>query len=197
MKEKAIGARLDEIEPKIINPTFRENVGLGNEIGYYIFDYDSKDEYVVRDYIQRIKHKINEVDIKDFKIKEFDIYEIIMQLIDKKGYKEKLIEFEEKKGTEWILKRIREMLAIGTDNDLIINYIKENTEKNDIVFLTGIGKSSFIIRAHSILNSLHSAVDKVPVIMFYPGKYTGQTLELFGQLKGNGYYRAFQLISRV
>ena len=73
MKEKTIGARLDEIEPKITNPTFRENAGLGNEIGYYIFDYDSKDEYVVRDYIQRIKHKINEVDIKDFKIKEFDI----------------------------------------------------------------------------------------------------------------------------
>ena len=199
MKEKSIGARLDEILPKITDKTFRENIGLGNEIGYYIFDYDAKDEYKVRDFIERNKNKINndETNKYDFSIKEYDIYNIIMDLIEEKGFMGKIIDFEKRKGTDWILKRIREMLAIGTDNDLIINYIKENTKENDIVFLTGLGKASFIIRAHSILNNLHSVIDKTPVIMFYPGNYTGQTLELMGSLKGNGYYRAFQLVSRI
>ena len=37
---KTIYERLDEILPIITDKRFRENKGLGNEIGYYIFDYD-------------------------------------------------------------------------------------------------------------------------------------------------------------
>jgi len=197
MKEKSIGQRLDEIEPKITSKEFRESIGLGNEIGYYIFDYDAKDEYVVRDYILRTKNKINGNDSISYKIKEFDIHNIIMEYIDNEEYLDEAINEEKRKGTDWVLRRIRELLSIGTDEDVILNYIKDNTRENDIVFLTGIGKASFIIRGHSILNNLHSIIDKVPVIMFYPGNYTGQTLELMGTVKGNGYYRAFQLISRI
>ena len=31
--------RLDFAEAKIRKPSFRQNKGLGNEVGYYIFDY--------------------------------------------------------------------------------------------------------------------------------------------------------------
>ena len=36
--------RLDIAEKKIKEPKFRENRGLGNEVGYYIFDYPAEDE---------------------------------------------------------------------------------------------------------------------------------------------------------
>ena len=30
-------------------------------------------------------------------------------------------------------------------------------------------------------------------VVFYPGRYDGQSLRLFGKLKNNNYYRAFKL----
>lgn len=38
-----------------------------------------------------------------------------------------------------------------------------------IFFLTGVGKVWPIIRSYAILNVLHAAIDKVPLIKFYPG----------------------------
>ena len=35
---------------------------------------------------------------------------------------------------------------------------------------------------------------QTPLVMFYPGKYDGQSLRLFGKLKNNNYYRAFKLV---
>ena len=34
--------RLDKIEEVIKKPSFRQNKGLGNEVGYYIFDYPAE-----------------------------------------------------------------------------------------------------------------------------------------------------------
>ena len=54
---KTINNRLDELTKKISSPTFLESNGLGNEVNFYIFDYDPEDEYVVREYIEMIKNK--------------------------------------------------------------------------------------------------------------------------------------------
>jgi len=37
-------------------------------------------------------------------------------------------------------------------------------------------------------------LDRVPVIMFFPGSYDGQSLKLFKRFNDDNYYRAFQLI---
>jgi len=37
-------------------------------------------------------------------------------------------------------------------------------------------------------------LDTVPVVMFFPGEYSGQDLHLFGTVKDDNYYRAFQLV---
>lgn len=50
--------RLDAIIPEIEKKSFRENRGLGNEVGYYIFDYQPKYELAIRDYIRFIKEKV-------------------------------------------------------------------------------------------------------------------------------------------
>jgi hypothetical protein len=44
--------RLDKILPKIQEKRFRENKGLGNEIGFYIFDYHPSDELIIRNHIK-------------------------------------------------------------------------------------------------------------------------------------------------
>lgn len=185
--------RLDKILPKIQDKRFRENKGLGNEIGYYIFDYNPAYELVVRNHIKFLHDKINSNEY-DFKIKEFDLYEIVLEIIEEKGYQTKIFEMEKEKGTDYIIKAIKKTLRLTLNNDLVVEYISSRVEKDDIVFITGVGKSWPIIRSHTVLNTLHSVIESVPLIMFFPGTYDGLELKLFGDIKDDNYYRAFKLI---
>ena len=168
--------RLDKAEAMIKKPSFRKNKGLGNEVGYYIFDYPPEQELLVRERV------------------EFDLYEIIIEILKEKGYLEKCYEFEKKRGFDRITKAVGNMLRITAKDSLIVNYIRERTPEKAIVFLVGIGKCYPILRSHTVLNNLHQVIDNVPVVMFYPGKYDGQELILFGEIKDDNYYRAFKLV---
>ena len=192
---KTIYERLDEILPIITDKRFRENKGLGNEIGYYIFDYDPEDEIIVREHIRFLKQKINNEGM-DFYIRELDLYEIMIEILEQKGYLKKVFDMEKKKGTDAILKPIKNTLRLTQKNDLVVEYIREMVQENDVVFLTGIGKIWPIIRSHTVLNVLHSVIDRVPLIMFYPGTYSGQDLNLFDEISDQNYYRAFKLVER-
>jgi hypothetical protein len=187
--------RLDKIMPRILEKRFRENKGLGNEIGYYIFDYDPKDELLVREHISFIKQKVNS-EHSEVKIKEFDLYDIMIEILEQKGYLTKVMEMEATKGSDKIINPIKRTLRLTQKNDLIVDYIKNSVTPNDIVFLTGVGKAWPIIRSHTVLNNLHSAIDNVPVVMFFPGRYDGQELRLFEEFKDDNYYRAFKLVER-
>ena len=63
----SLDKRLDKAEEMIKKPSFRENKGLGNEVGYYVFDYDPRAELEVRNHIAYLKDRINNGN-KDFKI---------------------------------------------------------------------------------------------------------------------------------
>ena len=86
------------------------------------------------------------------------------------------------------------MLRLTNDNNLIVSRIVEQTPDRAVVFLTGVGKAFPFVRSHNILNNLHQVLDRVPVILFYPGRWNGQSLSLFGTIQDGNYYRAFPLI---
>lgn len=185
--------RLDIVEEMIKRPSFRENKGLGNEVGYYIFDYPAEKELIVRERVNYIRKK-NESSIEKYKVVVFDLYDITISILKEKGYLEKCYDFERKYGFERIVKSVSNMLRITSSNSLIIQHIKANTPENAIIFITGIGKCYPILRSHTLLNNLHQVIDNVPVVMFYPGNYDGQELVLFGEIKDDNYYRAFKLV---
>lgn len=185
--------RLNKAEETMKKPSFRQNKGLGNEVGYYIFDYPAEQELFVRERIEYIRKK-NEQSTDEYKIVVFDLYEIIIGILQEKGYLEKCFEFEKKKGFDRITKSVGNMLRITAKDSLIVKYIQEHTPEKAIVLLVGIGKCYPILRSHTVLNNLHQVVDNVPVVMFYPGKYDGQELVLFGEIKDDNYYRAFKLV---
>ncbi len=189
----SIDERLNQIENTIKKDSFRQNKGLGNEVGYYIFDYEPQYEIRVREHIEHLKNKINKSSYP-FKVIEFDIYNIIIEILKEKGYLEKSFKFEEKKGREFTKRAINKLLKLGSETNLIVNNIKDNTPKNSVVFLTGIGKSYPLLRSHNVLNNLHQVLDEVPVVMFFPGEYSGNDLILFGTIHDNNYYRAFPLV---
>ena len=185
--------RLDKAERIIKKPSFRQNKGLGNEVGYYIFDYPAENELLVRERIEYIRQK-NESAIDGFRVVVFDLYNMIIGLLKDKGYLEKCFEFEKSKGFDRITKAVGNTLRVTSADSLLIARIKKETPKNSVVFITGIGKCYPILRSHSILNNLHQVIDDMTVVMFYPGKYDGQELVLFGEIKDDNYYRAFKLV---
>ena len=185
--------RLDAVEQLIKRPEFRENKGLGNEVGYYVFDYPAQQELRVRERVQYMKSK-NSKGTDGFELLVFDLYDILIDLLEEEGFLEQCVEFEKKKGMERIVKAVGNLLQINDDDSLIVKYIQERTPQEAVVFLTGIGKCYPLLRSHKVLNNLHQAMDRVPVVMFYPGKYDGQELVLFGSIKDDNYYRAFRLV---
>ena len=186
-------SRFDKIEPKIKEDSFLKNKGMGNEVGYYIFDYPPEDELIVRQRIHELKEKINNNDY-GFKILEFDLYEMIIQILDSKGYLEKTFKFENDRVRDFTRNAIDKVLKLSLDSNLIVNHIIENSEPDSVIFITGVGKVYPLVRSHNILNNLHQQLDNIPVILFFPGQYTGTDLKLFNTLEGSNYYRAFKLV---
>lgn len=189
-----LNERMDKIEYEIKRPEFIASKGLGNEVNYRVFDYDPEDEIYVRNRTKALINKINGQNL-DFKIKEFDLYDVVIEELEKKGYLEKCFDFE-KKGFERITRAINNLMRTTEKDNLFIEKIRQEASNNTVLFITGVGKCFPILRSHVILNNLHLSIDNVPVVLFFPGRYDGQKLKIFNELKDDNYYRAFQLVER-
>ena len=184
-----INARLDQIIPKIKKEKFIDGRGLGNEISFYVFDYEPEHELVVRDYIKHVKKEFS-YEGSGRRIIEFDLYKMLIEITKEKRIFDRVFEMEEKQGQDALFKA----LTTFAKPDVFLQKIKEQVEEHNVVFLTGVGKVFPFVRSHTILNNLQEVLDKTPVIMFYPGEYTGQSLQLFNKFKDDNYYRAFRLV---
>ena len=184
---------LGKIESEIRKTSFLNGKGLGNEVSYYVFDYDPKDEIIVREYIDKLVKKDKEFG-DGYKLKVYDVYDLMIELLESEGYLEACFEMEKNDGMNYLVESVNDLLRMSDNNDYFTEYIEENTPEKAIVFLTGVGKIFPFVRSHKILNNLHQSFNKAPVVMFYPGKYDGQSLELFGEFKDDNYYRAFPLV---
>ena len=184
---------LGKIESEIGKTSFLNGKGLGNEVSYYVFDYDPKDEILVREYIDKLVKKDKEFG-DEYKLKVYDVYDLMIDLLESEGYLEDCFEMEKNDGMNYLVESVNDLLRMNDDNNYFAEYIEKNTPEKAIVFLIGVGKIFPFVRSHKILNNLHQIFDRSPVVMFYPGKYDGQSLELFGEFKDDNYYRAFPLI---
>jgi hypothetical protein len=181
--------RLELFKEKIKTKDFLECKGLGNEIPYWIFDYEPEKELLVRDTINKL---ISNFESKDsIKIIEINLYNLCLKILSQKITDEKLIQFETKKGSDALLEKVRLILNQEATRKKIAELFKVDY---DLIFLTGVGNAWPMVRAHSVLNNLHSVTGKKPLVLFYPGKFSGLDLSLFGEFKSKNYYRAFQLM---
>lgn len=186
-------ARLNEMETAIRKPSFRQSSGRANEVNYWVFDYPPERELEVREHIAYLKNK-NQGGTDGFELVVFDLYDIIIDFLEQRGFMDKCYGFERKAGISRIVKAVNNSLKVNDDDSLIVRYIKDHTPENAVVFLVGIGKCYPILRSHKVLNNLHQAFVRVPVVMFFPGTYNEQELILFNEIKDDNYYRAFRLV---
>lgn len=188
-----VSTRLDEMEAAIRNPSFRQRSGRASEVNCWVFDYPPEMELEVRKRVEYLKRK-DQASADGFSLVVFDLYDIIMDLLQEKGFLEKCYAFECKAGMDRIVQAVNHSMKISNDDSLIVQYIKDHTPENAVVFLVGIGKCHPILRPHMILNNLHQALARTPVIPFFPGTYNEQECILFNKIKDDNYYRAFRLV---
>ncbi len=185
--------RLNQIREKILSDDFLKKQGLGGDICFWIFDYAPEDELQVREYVdfllQDLEKKSRHLDIANI-----NLLQGMVDYLKDRDLLDRVIEQQKKKGDDALLKALRGPLHTDKFSPFLMKH--NNIENQDIVFITGVGSVWPLIRTHNILNSLHSLLGHKPVILFYPGEYTGQSLSLFNRLPSNPYYRAFKLVAQ-
>lgn len=190
----SIQEHLDKLDETIQKEDFLLNRGLGNEVGYYIFDYDPKDELIVRDHMKEVSGISVGVE-KDYEVKVFNLYKIMLEYLEQRNFTEKAIKMEEKRGMQKLVESIGRLLKMdqAEEENVFFEHVNANTPEKSVVFLTGIGDLYPLIRAHSILNKMHQVFDRVPVVMMYPGEYDKLSLTILNTNKDDNYYRAFRI----
>lgn len=191
-------ADLDEdfqrLREKIADPSFQKNRGLSNEVGYYIFDYDPKNELRVRESVANIVHSSTIATIGS-NVRVFNLYDLLLEILNEYGYTKRFPEFEQEQGMAQLIVEINNILEMNEEGNLIVDKIQKSLVPGEptIIFITGVGQVFPLLRSHKVLNTMNQVIDQVPVVMFYPGMYDGIHLSMFGTLEDDNYYRAFSL----
>ena len=142
-----IKQELDRIRDRISDPSFLANKGLSNEVGIHVFCYDPADELIVRDFVSRLKAESG----TPYHIKECDLYEIFLRLLEDKRVLRSVDGLEEKRGKEYLLKQLQKIAT----PEALLEYMKyEPHEYGDVLFLTGVGKIFPFMRSHKMLDSM-------------------------------------------
>lgn len=182
--------RLNEIEGKVASSDFLQGKGLGNEIPFYIFDYPPEEEIAIRDHLSFLVKRLKEH--YKLKVLHVNLLDFLIAYLKEKNIYDKCFELEINKGVEGLENALKAPLKA---ENLVRQFsTKYSPSDYALVILSGIGSVYPLIRSHSLLNNLQSVMGDVPLVMFYPGKYDGRNLKLFGKVESNPYYRAFRLI---
>jgi len=196
----ALGARLDRILGRIIEPGFLARTGLGNEIACHIFDYPAEEELAVRAHTAWLRARLASHH-PELRVLHLNLLDTALAYLRARNLLDRTLEMQRTKGPEAALKALRGPLSAERLRDFIAE--THAPASYDLIILDGIGSIWPLVRAHSLLSALHTVIDHTPLILFYPGVFDGITLRLFGRIApadnatGPGarpYYRGFILV---
>lgn len=163
--------------------------GYGNEVNFHIFDYPPEREPDVAAALPKI---VTAVEAQGVKVTVVDLYRTLLGLLEKRGYLEKTLDLEAKRGSAALRSALKPLLSPDKVADAVSAMAAETGA--ELLLLSGVGAAYPLLRSHSLLNNLQERLSQIPVVMFFPGMYDGQELRLFGLLKDDNYYRAFRLL---
>jgi hypothetical protein len=186
---KELRSRLDKIMPKIESPDFLKNQGLGNEIGFYVFDYPAESELEVREHLTFMTDKMKK---RGKTFADINLFEIVIEILNSRKLTERAFKVQKDRGDDALFNALKGPLEQNRVAEFIAQ--KADLENSEFILVHGLGNAWPIIRGHGLLNALHAKVGSVPTVLFYPGEYDGLTLKPFGEIDSNNYYRAFKLV---
>jgi hypothetical protein len=128
---------------------------------------------------------------------EINLYDLAIYILKQEGDWDWYVANEVTMKKNKLLEELQSILDVET---VIVPEIAKRMEqyKFDVIFLSGVGEVFPYIRSHNILNNLQSTAKDKPTIIFFPRAYThslesGASLDLFGRLHDDKYYRAFNI----
>ena len=183
--------RLNEILPKLISNGFLSGSGIGKEIPFYIFEYPPEEELRIRDHVRFLLEHIPK-QRPELRVRHVNLFDLLIDYLKERKLLDRSFEMQREKGDEALLKALR--APLHEDKLAQVFARVAQPEQHDLVLVSGVGSVWPLLRSHSLLNNLHPVMGKTPLVMFYPGRYDGQSLRLFGKLRSNNYYRAFKLV---
>ena len=173
---------------------FLNKQGLGNEVPFFICPY-RPEEAVDMSRLQR--QLCNRLGQQGIHVLDIDLYDLSVELLKQRGIWEQILEMEPMVAKD----ELKELLqgVLDPEHHLVPTIASQMAaEAHDVMFLSGVGEVFPYIRSHNVLNNLQSTAKDKPTVMFFPGAYThslesGASLDLFGRLQDDKYYRAFNI----
>lgn len=188
--------RAEHLFKVVTSQRFLTKQGLGNEVPFFICPYPAEEGLSMvedrLDLVTRITHA-------GMAVLDLSLYDLSLAILKERGILDQILEIEPDtdKG------EIRELLQSVLDPKAnLIPKIGDAIEAtpHDVIFLSGVGEVYPYIRSHNVLNNLQSTAKDKPTVLFFPGSYThalatGASLDLFGRLHDDKYYRAFNILN--
>ena len=181
--------KFEHLYQVISNQEFLRMESLGGEIPFFIAAFDPKQQIEVDRSIRSLKNKL---ETNGIPVLELNLYDIALELLNEELGEGEIFELEKTMDKKEFKEALQSILDI---NEVLIPKIKGmiDTASAKVYFLTGIGLVFPFIRSHNVLNNLQNVAKKAPTVAFFAGEYNGYSLELFGLMKDDNYYRAFNI----
>lgn len=194
MEDRPLPERFQHLFQLMSSDRFLQKQGLGNEVPFFICPFDPKEAVEMQSRVHQLANRLAQSGIG---VLEIDLYDLSIELLQKRGIWERVLQIEETVSKE----QLKELLqgVLDPEHHLVPAIAAKMAEQDfAILFITGVGEVFPYIRSHNVLNNLQSTAKEQPTVMFFPGKYTqsletGASLDLFGRLHDDKYYRAFNI----
>jgi hypothetical protein len=190
----SIHQRFEHLRRLISSERFLKMQGLGNEVPFFICPFPPEEAAQMQDMAGQLARRLVGDGVQVLSI---DLYDLCIQLLQERGIWERVLEIEPTVPKA----RLKELLQGVLDPEThLVPAIGARMAQHpfDVLFITGVGEVFPYIRSHNVLNNLQSTVRDRPTVMFFPGQYvhsleSGASLDLFGRLHDDKYYRAFNI----
>lgn len=180
----------------VTSQRFLTKQGLGNEVPFFICPFEASDGFTMD---EDRKALVTRIEHAGTKILDLSLYDLTLELLEDRGLLERVLEIEPQTDKS----ELKELLqGILDPQDHLIPKIAAaiSSIPHDVIFLSGVGEVYPYLRSHNVLNNLQSTAKEAPTVLFFPGNYThalstGASLDLFGLLHDDKYYRAFNILN--
>ena len=188
--------RQDHLLNVISSPRFLKKQGLGNEVPFFICPYPAGQAVEMETVRTNLIKQLGDRGVTAL---EINLYDLTISILKARGIWDQLVETE----TEFTRDELKELLqnVLDPEQHLVPEIaVRLNDTNHDVLLLSGVGEVYPYIRSHNVLNNLQSTAKDQPTVMFFPGSYThalasGASLDLFGLLHDDKYYRAFNIFN--
>jgi hypothetical protein len=194
IEDRPLAERFQHLFKLMSSERFLKKQGLGNEVPFFICPFAPREAVEMQRHARQLARKLAQNGIGVLVI---DLYDLSIELLQARGIWERILQIEETVSKE----QLQELLqgVLDPESHLVPAIADKMAAQDfDILFITGVGEVFPYIRSHNVLNNLQSTAKEQPTVMFFPGKYTqslesGASLDLFGRLHDDKYYRAFNI----